>query len=240
MGSDEAFGYRGGNTILDRLPPHERATLLPCLTTYVEEETAAVRLREQPIDSILFPIDAIYSVVAELSRDAYEVAVIGREGVVGAEVLLGAEVAPRSVLCQGSGHTVRMGVAPFRAAVEQSPMFLASVRESLRRQWFISQQTVACNFAHSLEQRAARWILMSHDAIGRDVFPLRAEFFSMMLGVPAAELRTPMTTLQHALDIAYDGENVWIHSRVNLLEAVCECYRLQQMSPFIAAPAINI
>jgi hypothetical protein len=230
-------GYGGGNAILDRLPESELAALTPHLTLYVEEESIAVRMREQAFDSVLFPIDAIYSVVAELSRDSYEVGVIGRDGVVGAEVLLGANVAPRSVVCQGGGHAVKMPIEPFRHALDRSAMFLASVRESLRRQWFVSQQTVACNFAHSVPQRAARWILMSRDAIGRDEFPLRVEFFSMMLGIPEAELRTLTGPLQNTLNVSYDGTNLVIPNRATLLEHVCECYRLQQMSPFVTAPA---
>jgi hypothetical protein len=230
-------GYGGGNAILDRLPESELAALAPHLSMYLEEESVAVRLREQRFDSVLFPIDAIYSVVAELARDAYEVGVIGRDGVVGAEVLIGADVAPRSVLCQGGGHVVKMPIEPFRNALDRSTLFLASVRESLRRQWFISQQTVACNFAHTVSQRAARWILMSRDAIGRDDFPLRVEFFSMMLGIPEGQLRTLSAALQTTLNVTYDGTHLAIANRANLLEHVCECYRLQQTTPFVAVPA---
>jgi hypothetical protein len=83
----------------------------------------------------------------------------------------------------------------------------------------------------SERERAAR------DAVGRDGFPLRAEFFSMMLGIPPQDLRKPVGALQGMQCITYDGNDIAVRSRATLLEHACECYRLQQMLPFITAPA---
>jgi hypothetical protein len=237
MATLQTGGYSGGNALLDRLHEPELAALLPHLTVYEEDETTVVRVREQTIDHVLFPVDAIYSVIAELSTDAYEVDVIGRDGVVGAEIVVGATVAPRTILCQGSGRVAKLQVEPFRSALAENGTLLASVRDSLRRQWFVAQQTVACNFAHTIEQRAARWILMSQDAVGRERFALRAEFFSMMLGISENRLREPTAALHEISSIDYDGERVNVRSRQELLEQACECYRVQLMSPFIVPPA---
>jgi hypothetical protein len=99
-----ASAYCGGNAILDRLSPHEREDLLSHLSVYIEEEGSVLRARNRPIDAVHFPIDAVYSVVVELSQGhTYEVDVIGRTGVVGAEIAIGAEIASRTVLCQAGG-----------------------------------------------------------------------------------------------------------------------------------------
>jgi len=107
---------------------------------------------------------------------------------------------------------------------DASHKFLAAVRESVRHQWFASEQTVACNFAHPIEQRAARWILMMQDQTGRERFPMRAEFISMMLGVPAAHVRAPLAALAELECIRYADEELTVISRDALQEHVCICY----------------
>ena len=220
-----AGAYPGGNAILDRLTPAERAALLPGLSVFFEEESSVLHARDEAIGGVHFPIDAVYSVVVELERgQMYEVDVVGRAGAAGIELALGARAARRTVLCQASGRVAQIPGAEFMRALDRSPAFLAAVRESLRRQWFESEQTVACNFAHSIEQRAARWILMMQDQTGRDRFPMRAEFLSMMLGVPDAQVCGPLAALAELDCIRYANEEITVFSREALLEQVCICY----------------
>ncbi len=221
-----AGGYPGGNAILDRLSPVERENLLPGLVVFLEEETTVLLARDEAISSVHFPIDAVYSIVVELERgQMYEVDVVGRAGAAGIELALGAHAAMRTVLCQATGRVAQISNDEFMRALDCSPAFLRAVRESLRRQWFSSEQTVACNFAHSIEQRAARWILMMQDQTGREQFPLRAEFISMMLGVPDAQVRAPMAALEELECIRYVNEELAVTSRDALLEHVCICYQ---------------
>jgi CRP-like cAMP-binding protein len=223
--------YCGGNAILDRLSPHEREDLLSHMSVYIEEEGSVLRARNRPIDAVHFPIDAVYSVVVELSQGhTYEVDVIGRAGVVGAEIAIGAEIASRTVLCQAGGRVAKLQCERFIDAIGQNRPFLVAVRESLRWQWFDSQQTVACNFTHTIEQRAARWILMTQDQIGREHFPLRAEFLSIMLGVTAAMVRDPLAVLVHLGCICYADDYVTVVSREALREHACECYDLHKLA----------
>ena len=96
-------------TILDRLDRSEREALLPHLHVFDEEESNVIRTRGQPIEAVYFPIDAVYSVVVELSQGhTYEVDVIGRGGVVGAELAIGAHRALRTVLCQAGGRVAQL------------------------------------------------------------------------------------------------------------------------------------
>ena len=221
-------GYPGGNAILDRLTAVEREQLLPGLSVIFEEESTVLHARDQRIDGVHFPIDAVYSVVVELERgQMYEVDVVGRAGAAGIELAIGARSAMRTVLCQAAGRVAHISGPEFMHALERSPAFLMAVRESLRRQWFESEQTVACNFAHSIEQRAARWILMMQDQTGRDRFPLRAEFLSMMLGVPDTQVYAPLAALAELGCLRYADEELTIVSRDALLEHVCICYKEQ-------------
>jgi CRP-like cAMP-binding protein len=217
--------YVGGNAILDRLTSAERADLLPQLSMVFGEEASVVHTHGQAIGDVHFPIDAVYSVIVELERgQMYEVNVVGRAGAVGIELALGARAAARTALCQAAGRVARIPSAEFMRALDRSPALLAAVRESLRLQWFASEQTVACNFAHTIEQRAARWILMMQDQTGRERFPMRTEFLSMMLGVPAANVRAPLAALEQLGCIHYTEDELAIISRDGLREYVCICY----------------
>jgi CRP-like cAMP-binding protein len=226
--------YTGGNTILDRLSPGERESLLPQLNVSYDEEGSVLRARDAPLDAVHFPIDAVYSIVVELALGhTYEVGVIGRGGAVGAEIAIGAHVSSRTVLCQSAGSVAYVSSDRFRTALDRSPTFLASVRESLRRQWFDSQQTVACNFAHATEQRAARWILMTQDQIGRDRFHMRKEFLSIMLGIAPARVGEPMALLEQLGCIYYKDDQLTVRSREALLQYACECYETARNARFI-------
>jgi CRP-like cAMP-binding protein len=224
--------YYGGNEILDRLSQREREALLPHLHVYHDDEANVLRTRDQPIDAVHFPIDAVYSVVVELSQGhTYEVDVIGRGGVVGAEIAIGAQRALRTVLCQAGGRVAQLPCHQFKDVLARNKTFLLAVRDSLRRQWFDSQQTVACNFVHTVEQRAARWILMTQDQSGRDHFPMRYEYLAIMLGIPQMKVHEPIGVLAQLDCIRYADEHVTVVSREALRNYVCECYELQSLVP---------
>lgn len=226
--------YHGGNTVLDRLTSAEREALFPRLSVCFVEEASVLRERDRPLDAVYFPIDAVLSIVVELTQgQMFEVGVIGRGGAVGAEIAVGARMASRTVLCQAEGRVALLSGEEFATALDRSRTFRTAVHESLRRQWFDSQQTVACNFAHPIEQRAARWILLTHDQIGHDDFPMRAEFLSIMLGIDAARIHPPLAALVELGCIRYADEQLTVLSRAALYEHACECYERQLTAPFI-------
>jgi CRP-like cAMP-binding protein len=217
--------YAGGNAILDLLSPGEREYLLPHLSVFTDEEASVVRRRDQPIDAVHFPIDAVYSVVVELAQGyMFEVGVIGRDGAVGAEIAIGARISSRAILCEAAGSVAEIPSDEFRRALDRSRTLLVAVRESLQRQWFESQQTVACNFAHTAVQRAARWILKMQDQTGRANFPMRAEYLSIMLSVSVTKVLAPLTVLVRLECIRYEAGQVTVVSRNALHDYACECY----------------
>lgn len=232
--------YEGGNVILDQLSPQSRRELEPHLRVFFEDEATVRVFRDKPIDMVYFPIDAVYSIVVDLSNgNSYEVDVVGRDGMVCSEIALGAEIAPRTILCQAEGRAVRLSREHFSSALERSAEFREAVQAAARRQWFVSQQTIACNYAHEAEQRAARWILMTQDAVGRPNFALRAEFASMMLGLPEDAIFDPILKLMKADLLRYEGEQVTILSREELRKRACECYDRQKITPFIKVSRSN-
>ena len=89
---------------------------------------------------------------------------------------------------------------------------------------FIMQST-ACNAVHSVDQRLSRWLLLAHDRVGRDEFPLTQEFAAMMLGTSRPTVTVVAGMLQKAGLIKYHRGRVTVVDRERLEAASCECYR---------------
>src|SRR5258706_19754 len=89
---------------------------------------------------------------------------------------------------------------------------------------FIMQST-ACNAVHSVEQRLSRWLLLAHDRVGKDAFPLTQEFAAMMLGTSRPTVTVVAGALQKAGLIKYHRGRVAVLNRRNLEAASCECYQ---------------
>jgi len=86
-------------------------------------------------------------------------------------------------------------------------------------------QGVACNAVHSVEQRLARWLLLAHDRVSKNEFPMTQEFMAMMLGTSRPTVTVVAGTLQKAGLITYHRGHVTIVNRKKLESASCECYR---------------
>jgi CRP-like cAMP-binding protein len=89
-------------------------------------------------------------------------------------------------------------------------------------------QSVACNRHHAIEERCARWLLMTHDRVGADQFPLTQEFLAFMLGVRRASVTVAAGMLQQAGLIRYSRGRIAVLDRAGLEAASCECYRVVQ------------
>ncbi len=221
--------YAGGNLLVDALPPADRDHVAGRLTVFQAEVPDCVVGHGEEYRDVLFPIDAVFSITAELRRgEVYEVAAVGREGVIGAELLLDAPAAPRSVMSQVGGRAARMERAAFEACVERSRALARAIQRHLLRRLFLAEQLIACNLAHDLTERLARWILMLRDELGRDEFELREDFLGMMLALPRGSVAEATWVLQEMGAIRYAQESVAVLELQALRETCCECYEAQR------------
>jgi CRP-like cAMP-binding protein len=156
--------------------------------------------------------------------DASEVGTIGNEGIVGLPLLLADRRAPTSVYIQVPGTGLRMKADAFEVALAQS----ATLRVAMFRyaHAFFNQvaQTAACNHHHVLDQRCARWLLMTYDRMDSNVFLLTHEFLAMMLGVRRAGVTVAARELQRLGLIRYVRGKVTILEVDDLKDRACECY----------------
>jgi len=181
----------------------------------------------EPIPEVHFPVDAVVSILTRMQNGpSVEIATIGNEGVVGLTVAWGGNAMnPREVATvQAPGEVMSMDAGDFRAELQRQGA-LASLVERYTLAFFsqVSQQ-VACNGLHSVEQRCARWLLLTHDRVGTDEFPMTHEFLAQMLGVRRASVTVTAGALQRAGFVQLSRGRVAVVDRAGLEDAACECY----------------
>jgi CRP-like cAMP-binding protein len=195
--------------------------------------TTALRLKRflhrpgEPIDQVYFPGGGFASLVTVLKDGSMvEVATIGREGMVGMSEALSGGPSPSAAMVQAETDTCyTMSAEAFRREMDRrGPFCHLLTRYGQALMGFIMQST-ACNAVHSVEQRLSRWLLLAHDRVGKDVFPLTQEFAAMMLGTSRPTVTVVAGTLQKAGLITYHRGRLTVVDRRKLEAASCECYR---------------
>lgn len=182
----------------------------------------------QPIDHVYFPISGVMSLVSQMQDGrGIEIATIGNEGMAGLPVFLQATLTSSHMgFSQIPGQALRMRADHFSdvAATPES----AGLRRALNRytQALMSMiaRAVACNALHSVQQRACRWLLTTHDRVQDDEFILTQEFLSQMLGVTRASVNEVARELQDTRAIDYSRGRMTILDRPALERRSCECY----------------
>jgi CRP-like cAMP-binding protein len=178
------------------------------------------------IECVYFPNDCVISLVAVL-RDGRiaETGTIGREGFTGSEAIISQDDTSTSrCLAQVSGTAAKVPVKILAAmASDRAPVreLLMAYVNALFAQVL---QSVACNASHSVEERCARWMLMTHDRAGTDTFDLTQEFLAEMLGVRRASVNLVSRTFQDTGIIRYSRGRITVLDRAGLEAAACECY----------------
>ncbi len=224
MTGDES---KRSNRLLSALPEGDYERLKGQLQPRAVQQKQPLGEAGYRIDEVHFPVDAVVSILTRMDEGpSVEIATIGNEGVVGLTVAWGGTVMnPREVATvQVPGHVVSMEAAAFREELDRQGA-LASLVERYTLAFFsqVSQQ-VACNGLHSVEQRCARWLLLTHDRVGTDEFPMTHEFLSQMLGVRRASVTVTAGILQKAGFVAFTRGRVAVVDREGLEGAACECY----------------
>jgi CRP-like cAMP-binding protein len=179
------------------------------------------------IPYVYFPLSTVASLVVKMQDgQIVEVATVGNEGMVGLPVFLGARTFSGQAFTQVAGEAVRMPSTLFRSEVGR----LSSLHEVLHHytQALFTQisQSAACNRLHSVDQRCARWLLMTEDRVGAEQFPLTQEFLSQMLGVRRAGVSEVASRLQREGLIQYSRGIIKVVNRPGLEAAACECYAI--------------
>lgn len=214
------------NLLLASIPAEELDLLDPHLEQV--ELTFEMSLYEagQPIDTVYFIDSGVASLIAALAEgDPVEVGTVGSEGMVGVPIVLAAEHTSSRGFIQIVGHGRRMPSAKLRELLPRCPQLHRLLLRYALALMNMMAQTAACNRAHEVEQRCARWLLMTHDRVHAPSFELTQEFLARMLGVRRPTVSIAAGILAKAQLITYTRGRVTIVDREGLEDASCECYQ---------------
>ena len=232
--------FRTNNHLIGLLPAKDRKQLLAqcqpvhlVLGDVLTEPGAATQFAYFPVDGFISLIasssgDAMAVKTEHTSAAAVEVGMVGREGMLGAELVLGVGAAPLHALVQGPGLALRIDKRAFKRQLALSE----PLRRYLLRYVYVlmAQQATAasCLRFHQIGPRLARWLLMSQDRAHADQFHLTQEFLAHMLGVRRVGITAAASALQRSGLIAYRRGELQVLDRPGLETAACICYSVDQ------------
>lgn len=214
------------NRLLASLPRRESVRVLAACDA-VELELGTVLYEcDSKLAYVYFPTDSFISLMIPVDGTSnLEVGLVGNEGMLGTPLILGVDRSPLRALVQGAGPAWRMDARAFAREFGLS----AALRTSLRRylQVHIGQlaQTAACTRFHLVEERLARWLLMTQDRAHNDCFHVTHEWLAYMLGVRRVGVTRAASALQQRKLIRYHRGEVTILNRRGMEAASCGCYR---------------
>src|SRR5713101_407290 len=216
------------NLLLAALPLDDYQRLAPALDVVPLKLKDILHKPGEPLQYVYFPGGGGFCSVLTVLQDGgmVEVATIGREGMVGVSAVLDGGCVPSCAMVQAETATCyRMTTDALRRETDRhGALYDLLAHYSQALMGFVMQST-ACNAAHSVEQRLARWLLHAQDRVGKDEFPLTQEFVAMMLGAARPTVTVVAGTLQKAGLIKYRHGHVTVMNRAELENAACECYR---------------
>jgi CRP-like cAMP-binding protein len=215
------------NRLLLALPARNLKRLMPELEQIRCQRAQILMDADSALDHVFFPDSGVVSVVAVYADGSViEMATIGREGCSGVQAILGAKRSSVQLLVQIPGSAVKMSRVAFMQAMQSMPSFRSLMNAYV--QAFLEQVmvSVACNGAHSLKQRLARWLLMMRDRSDGDTLPITQDLLAEMLGVHRPSISNAAQELERAGLIERGRRQVTILNRQGLTKASCECYQL--------------
>lgn len=213
------------NEILLSLP-HKEYNLVFRRLEFAPLPTASL-LNEifEPIKFAYFVNSGLASILVVMSDGkSVEVGITGKEGFVGVPLLVGLKSSPTRVVMQVHGSGFRVTIKDLAELLTDCPSLKNSLNRYSQQLAIQAVQVAACNRLHEVDQRLARWLLMSQDRLGGNLIPLTQEFLAHMLGTRRASVTEAAGRLQKAGLITYRRGQVTVQNRDRLEAASCECY----------------
>jgi CRP-like cAMP-binding protein len=215
------------NLLLQALPEADYVILRPHLEIVHFQKYAILVESNAPFTRIYLPHSGAVSLMVGLSDgQTVQVAMLGRDGIVGASAVLGEQISMTEVVALSQGSASVIDVAAFRIAAERSSALrrlLARHEQALHAQ---AQQSAACNASHPVEARLARWLLRARDLHDGRALPLTQESLARAIGVQRNAISIVAHTLQQAGIIKYSRGKIEIRDLEALHATSCECYHV--------------
>lgn len=215
------------NRVLSRLSDDRFSTLSDALEPVTFGDGRVIYEANGPIDHVFFPTTAVVSIIQVMQEGAVaEVGMVGREGLAGLDAILRDGRAAARHVCQVPGTALTMPAATLRARIKEDESLLQALLHYAGGYCSMLAQLIACNRLHRVEQRCARWLLMTVDRIERLDFPMTQERLSMMLGAQRPTVTAVLTSLRDSGCLESSRGQIRVVDRERLESFACECYRI--------------
>jgi len=213
------------NEILRELPRNEFGMVFPKLELVRLQPRQVLHEAGDTLRSAYFCNTGIISILSVLSDGkTVEVGLVGKEGLVGTPLIAGFQTSATRSVVQIEGTALRVDSDSLTVLLKQCPRLERKLQQFSQVLGMQATQIAACNRLHEVEERLARWLLMSADRVGSASLALTQEVLGQMLGARRSSVTVAAGILQRAGLIAYTRGDVKIVQRGKLEQAACECY----------------
>ena len=218
---------RSANRLLSDLPEAEYERLEPYLTSVSLAAGTIFYEASDKIETIYFPSTSVISLVNTLENGATtEVSLIGGTGMVGLSAILGSGISKNRAIVQVADNAMKISAKILKQEFQRGGELQNVLHRYTETRINELSQLVVCNAHHVIEERLARWLLVTSDLVQSDNLPLTQEFLGTMLGVRRSGVTLAAQIIQRAGIIAYRRGRITILNREALEDTSCECYRL--------------
>ncbi|MFN0094694.1 MAG: Crp/Fnr family transcriptional regulator [Dehalococcoidia bacterium] len=222
---------RSPNGILAAIAPGEYERMRPLLSPHPLRMRETLQEAGDLPEFVYFPTSGIISLLTVMENGMMiEFATVGHEGTTGVPLFLGMAASSMALISQVPGEALRMTSADFLDQLGRSPGLAVLMKRYSGAMLTLVAQSAACNRAHHVNARCARWLLMTHNQTASDQFPITQEFLAQMLGVSRPSVTLAAAALQDAGLIRYHHGHMTILDRPGLECASCECYAVVEVS----------
>lgn len=220
-----ASGTPRQNRLLASLPEHDFAVLEPKLQFVQFPLAAPVYESGDSLSHVYFPTSGIISLLyVTESGDSAELAVVGREGMVGVSLFMGGETTPNRAVVQAACDAFRLPARDLKAKFAEGGSFQLLMLKFTQALITQVSQTAVCNLHHTIEQQLCRWLLLSLDRLPRNEIQMTQELIANMLGVRRQGVTEAAGKLEKRGIIKYARGLITVRDRHALESSCCECY----------------
>jgi CRP-like cAMP-binding protein len=213
------------NRLLNSLKPDAFERVAKRLTRVKLRPKDVVYKPNEPIEHILFPENTVVCLMTVMSNgDTIEASTVGREGATWISASVGASSMPCETIAVIEGTALKLPIADLERELKDNGHFHDVLTEYSHALLIASMRTAACNGLHGLQERCARWMLMTLDRVDADRFAVTKEFLAQLLGTNRPTVSLLVSTLEKAGILHVDGREVTLADRDRLKDAACECY----------------
>jgi len=222
-------GKHVANKVLLAMPDNEYELMRPDLTYIDLQHHLSLHEPTQKVEFVYFPNRGMVSqVVVTKDGRTVEVGVVGSEGYVGAGLAIGLSRSSVREIVQIAGDGFKMMGNALERILRSAPQLQIILNRHSGLQGMQVAQTAACNRLHDIQQRLARWLLMTQDRVSLAVLPITHDFIATMMGTDRSTVSLAAAVLQKNGIIEYVRGAVKIVNRRKLERSACECYGVIQ------------